>query len=189
MDDLLRAFMEERLHGFTEESFAEMADHFCVKKATRGEKLLKPGNIVRWLYFVNRGCLRTYLLTHRDDDITTDFAFEGVFNSVMPAFLLKQPADYFIEAFENSELLAISNTSFMYLSLKYMNFFHCLLYMTYERGNEVHWAIQSSKAVERYKWLKKCRPQLIARIPDKYIASYLGMSSRTYIRAKNAAGK
>jgi CRP-like cAMP-binding protein len=184
MYPLLRAFLAENMKDFTDTIFAEISVHFTTKKVKRGEKLVKAGNLMRWLYFVNSGCLRTYHMNALDDEITVDFALEGSFNIVTPEFLLQEPGDYYIHAIETSELLTISNSSFEHLSLKYYAFHQCIFYMTYQRREEVFRKIKLHKSAETYTWLKKQKPWIIERIPDKFIASYLGMSKRTFIRAK-----
>ncbi len=164
----------------------EISAHFSTLKVKRGEMLVRAGNRMRRLYFVNKGCLHTFHIDDQGNEVTTDFAFEGFFNALTPEFLLKKKGDYHIQAIEKSELLAITASSFETLATKYYGFSQCIFYLYYQRRNEVFQHTKLHKSVETYKWLVEYRPQIIGRISDKLIASYLGISRRTLIRAKAA---
>jgi CRP-like cAMP-binding protein len=91
MCDLFRAFFADRMNGYTEQIFSEIAIHFNVKTVKRNAILTREGQYSRYLYFVNKGCLRTYHLDECLNDITSDLAFEGDFSFSIPQFLCKKP--------------------------------------------------------------------------------------------------
>lgn len=187
MLDLLRTFLSDHMEGLTNNVFEEITAHFSIKSVKRNQTLIRPGELMRHLYFINSGCLRTYYLNMHDIEITSDLAFEGNFSAITPEFLLQKTGDHYIDALEKSDLLTITYGSFKHLALKYVGFQIGIFYIYYMRRQEVFSKYLLDDAATRYQWLKTSRPHIIARVPDKFIASYLGMSTRTLIRAKTAA--
>lgn len=184
MEDQLGNFLSEHIKNLTDDVFDEICTHFSPINVKRNQILSRPGRLMRHLYFINRGCLRTYRLNIHDLEITSDLAFEESFNMLTPEFLKRTTGEYYIQALEKSELLTISLDSFKNLALKYAHFYLGIFYTTYIRRQEVSSKIQEDDAIARYVWFKTTKPEVVARVPDKYIASYLGMSTRTLIRAK-----
>jgi CRP/FNR family transcriptional regulator, anaerobic regulatory protein len=71
----LRSFLTEQIRNFTNEMYTEISYHFYGKNVKRNEILIRPGKIIRNLYFVNRGCLRRYFFAEDGREVTKDFTF------------------------------------------------------------------------------------------------------------------
>lgn len=70
--------------------------------------LLLQGQVCKYYYFVNKGCIRLFTINDDGQEATRYFAFEGGFGSALPSLIQKKPAFEFVQAIEKSELLAIA---------------------------------------------------------------------------------
>src|SRR4026209_1064185 len=75
-----------------------------VKRLKKKQYLLQEGDISRYEYFVNKGCLRTYTIDEKGDEHVIQFAIEDWWIGDMYSFLTQTPARFMIDALEDSEL-------------------------------------------------------------------------------------
>src|SRR4026209_1127650 len=101
-----------------------------VKKLKKKQYLLQEGDIARYEYFVNKGCLRTYTIDEKGQEHIIQFAIEDWWTGDMYSFLTGHPALFNIEAIEDSELLLIEKKQLelLYQKIpKFDRFFRILL--------------------------------------------------------------
>jgi len=162
---------------------------FIVKKLRKRQYLLQEGDVCKYLTFVAKGLLRTYNVDDKGDEHMSIFGWEGWWLSDFNSFLSGQPAVFNIDAIEDSELLLISKENYEALTLDVpiMDRYFRILYqnslVTKERR------IMSSithTAEEKYLQLIESSPQLVERIPQHMIASYLGIAPETLSRIKKS---
>ncbi len=149
------------------------------KKLKRKEFLLRPGEIARYDYFTTKGCLKVYKIDHSGTEHISMFAIKDWWSGDMASFITQQPANYFIQALEDSEVLLISKKSYELLFEKIPKFerFYRILYqrslVSYIRQSDQNISL---KAEDRYLNFIKKYPTLINRISQKNIAAYLGVT-------------
>jgi CRP-like cAMP-binding protein len=160
---------------------------FVTKKLRRKQYLLQEGDVCKNLAFVAKGLLRTYNVDDKGDEHMSMFGWEGWWLSDFNSFLMGEPALYNIDAIEDSELVMISlaNYDALTLAVPIMDRYFRILYqnslITKERR------LMSSithTAEEKYVQLAGSNPQIIERIPQNLIASYLGIAPETLSRIK-----
>jgi CRP-like cAMP-binding protein len=160
---------------------------FVSKKLRKRQYLLQEGNVCKHLAFVAKGLLRTYNVDNKGDEHMSIFGWEGWWISDFNSFLSGEPAIFNIDAIEDSELLLISRADYetLTLTVPIMDRYFRILYqnslITKERR------LMSSithSAEERYVRLAESNAQLIERIPQNLIASYLGIAPETLSRIK-----
>jgi len=148
--------------------------------------ILKQGKTENYLSFIEEGVVRHYF-PEIDNDITFDFSFEGVFFSAYKSFITQTPAEYNIQALTDVNILSISfeNLQKVYHETPKGNMFGRFaaegLYLN-KFNREL--ALLTKTAEERYLALFKEHPQLIKRIPLKYIASYIGITPQALSRIR-----
>lgn len=170
-----------------EDSFNYLAKHFTPKKYKKNEYLLKPGEICRFNYFVNSGCLRFYTTNEEGHELTRYFAFEGKFGTALTSFIEQKPSFEYIQCLEPSELLVISQKDFYHLveTVPQMNYlYRDILEMAYVTSQKRIYGLQGETALERLKWLMRYQPDIFQRISSKVIATYLGVTTYTLSRLK-----
>lgn len=154
----------------------------------KGDLLQPIGHTCRTWYFLLSGIARIYY--YKDEvDITEHFAFENTFVVRFESLYTGRPSSKAIELLETSDVLAINAHSL----IKYYDLFPRIERAFNKIGEAAHVAtinriesLQFHTAEERYHALLEEQPDIILRVPQKYIASYLGITpvSLSRIRGK-----
>jgi len=157
--------------------------------------LLKEGEISEKLFLIEKGCIRVWF-NNNGKDITFQFFFENNTVASIESFRKKFPSPVVIETIEPSVLWWIHKkdadriiTEISEIPALRDKFINLLFERTFDYMKHFFSFIKDSPA-QRYQNLMKEKPEIIRRIPQHYIASYLGVSSVHLSRIKNKlAGK
>lgn len=149
--------------------------------------LLNEGEKSTHIYFVKKGCLRLWF--NKDGkDITFQFFLEGQGVASIDSFLSGQPSIFNLEAIEPSTVVSISKEKFDELQIKFPEIKAGLQDILLRRMRNYSLLFLSrikDTPAERYKELLKDHPEIIKRIPQHYIASYLGITPISLSRIRN----
>jgi CRP-like cAMP-binding protein len=158
--------------------------------------LLQEGDISRRAYLIEKGCLRA-CFNNKGEDTTFQFFFEESTVSSIESFKKNIPSLFSIETIEPCTLWWIDKNDVNTL-LKEMNetsgMRHQILEILFERT--LHYMQHFLSFIrdtpqQRYENLLTSKPYIVQRVPQHYIASYLGISRVHLSRIKNkiARGK
>jgi CRP-like cAMP-binding protein len=149
------------------------------RKLSIGEVYIKEGATYNKLAYIKKGLIRAYCIKKNGDEITVLLRWEDQFMASHDNVILHQPSRFIYQALEDTELLEVDydlaqdvfdkNQQFA----KARNFF--LLNMLAESMARVETFIMLNPE-ERYLKLMKDKPDIINRVPNKYIASLLGIT-------------
>lgn len=150
-----------------------------MKSVTKGEILLRSGDISNVAYKVERGCLKSYVIDMAGKEHILQFAPEGWIVSDMDSFTNQRPAVLFIDAVEDSvisliyasELDNIKNWDKEFLVEMNGKLRNSLIAFNKRLIN-----LLSATAEKRYDDFIRTYPTLVQRIPLKLIASYIGIT-------------
>jgi CRP-like cAMP-binding protein len=149
--------------------------------------LLHEGEIANIIYIIKKGCLREWF--NKDGkDITFQFFFEGQPVASIESFLSNQPSKFTIESIEPSIILSITKENFEQLKRLYPGFkegFQELIFQRFGNYSRLFLSRIKDTPRERYEDLVKSHPEIIKRVPQHYIASYLGITPISLSRIKN----
>jgi CRP-like cAMP-binding protein len=149
--------------------------------------LLREGEISTHLHFIKKGCLRMWF--NKDGkDITLQFFFEGQGVASIESFLSNQPGMFTIESIEPSVILSITKENFEHLNKCYPELKDGILEILFQRfSNYASLFLSRIKDTpqERYEDLIRNHPEIIQRVPQHYIASYLGITPISLSRIRN----
>ena len=156
--------------------------------------LLQEGKTARNYYFIEKGCVRLWF-DNNGKDTTVQFFFEKEGLSSLESFQKNIPSIFSIETIEPSVIRILPKTIFQSM-LKELDqdpeFLKAMLEISFERQrhymNEFLSRLRDTP-LQRYLNLLKKRPEIIRRVPQHYIASYLGISSVHLSRIKNRIAK
>lgn len=165
---------------------------FSPKKIRKKQYLLQEGNICRHLAFVEKGLLRSYNVDEKGIEHMIHFAWEGWWMADMLSFLSIEPSTYHIDAIEDAELLLISRNDFeeMLLKVPVMERYFRILFQNNIISKERRLISSiSNTAEEKFIHLSATNPELIKRIPQQLVASYLGITPETLSRIKKKLAK
>jgi CRP-like cAMP-binding protein len=158
------------------------------KNIKRKEFLLKEGDVARYQFFVLNGCLRTYTIDPAGKEHVLMFAPEDWWCSGdLYSFLSGQKSVNNLEALEPTTVLQISkdNLDILYQQApKFERFFRVLFQNAFVFHQTRINANLSQPAEGRYDLFTKNYPGLENRIPQKYIASYIGVTPEFFSQMK-----
>jgi CRP-like cAMP-binding protein len=161
---------------------------FRHKSTKRNELLLQAGDVCPYLYFVNSGCLRVFMLDINGKEATRFLITENRFGTAFPSFMLQEPSLAAIQSIEPSDILYISHHDFNGLFDTFPGWEHSYrigLQMDYIASIKRIESLITMDAKQRYQLLMETNPTLIQRLPSKIIADYLGISQETLSRLKS----
>lgn len=179
-----------------DKNFEELMKAISFKEIAPGTVLLSEGEVATKLFFVVRGCLRTYFIKEDGKDITAQFFVEDQIVASFESATTGIPSRAYIEAIEGSIVGSIplkvleeilSRSTVMREGFSRFLMKRLVYYM--ERCSS--YILDSPE--KRYLNLLENSPELVARLPKQYIASYLGITpvslSRIRGRLKKKAGR
>lgn len=171
--------------ALSEASLEELVNNFKLKTLRKGELLLSQGQICGHIYFVSKGCLRLYYITN-DIEITVWFSFENNSAIELSSFLSEEPSDYFLEAIEDSEVFSLHKSELNKLYARHpqleriiRTFWEDIILNLLKRFT----ALQRDSAEKRYLDLLS-QPKYFQRVPQKYLASYIGVTPSSLSRIR-----
>jgi CRP-like cAMP-binding protein len=159
---------------------------FRVQKLKKGDHLLQAGNICKDIFFIEQGLVRYYAIVDGEEK-TSYFNREGEFVCNYPSFLPQKPAEAFIEALEACTVYSISHSNMQqfYAQVKYGERFGRLaieeVYLNLI--NQVT-SLYNDPPELRYQLFLSRFPDLGQRIPQYYIASYVGIKPQSLSRIR-----
>lgn len=163
------------------------------KKIPRKQFLLKAGDRCMYESFVNKGCLRVYSIDAKGVEHINMFTPEDWWVSDMYSFLTQTPATYYIDALEDSELFQIEKNeqeSLFEKIPKFNRLYRILLQNAFIANQQRIAQNLSFSAEQRFDYFLKKYPQIEQRIPQKQVASFLGITPEflSMLRRKKAKG-
>ena len=173
----LRQYVSQFI-SFSEKELRYLEQMFVFREVPKKFTLIAEGQIARELFFINQGCVRLYY--NRDGEDVTGFIFlENLFATSADSFLQQSPSTQIIETLEDCELLVIDFQSMQQLYDYSVNFQIMGRKLAEQRLVNAQQVLSSyilDSPEERYKKLLVTQPAWIRRVPQHYIASFLGIT-------------
>ncbi len=169
------------------DSDSQFQDLLIEKEVASKTILLREGEISDRIFFIKEGCLRQWF--NKDGkDITFQFFFENQAVASIDSFINNEPSLFTIESIEPSTIISISKNNFEKLNSSYPEIkeqFHNYLFQRFSNYSQLFLSRIKDTPQERYDDLIKNHPEIIKRVPQHYIASYLGITPISLSRIRN----
>ena len=186
----LKACLNAIVDFNSQEEWEALQSRLSYKIVKKGERVLAEGEVENHVVFINKGLLRLYYY-HNEKMYTGKFFTENTFASAYESFLTRMPSIHSIDALEDSELLFLQYDDLQWLFKKYP---------VYERlgrlvAEDLFIYICADKKrfiqtpEEQYKDFMKKHPDLLQRVPQYIIASFMGITAETFSRLRKRMSK
>ena len=149
--------------------------------------LLNAGEICKHSYFVNSGILRSFNINDNIVEHVLSFACEGWWMSDMYSFFSQKPGQLFIEVLEEAEVVSLSkeNQEQLYLEIpKLERFFRILIENSLVANQQRLMDNLSLPAEERFEKFTTKYGSLVHKVPQKQIASFIGVTPEFFSKMK-----
>lgn len=176
----------EQITPLSDPEWALFASRLTRQEFPKKHILLNLGQKENYLSFLEKGLIRFYV-PGEVEDMTFSFAFEHHFFSAYDSFLTQTPCRYQVECLADSAIWRISHADLQ------------MIYQQTSVGNRIgrhageqlyllkirrEMSLLTESAEQRYLNLFTQQPELIRRIPLKYIASYIGITPQALSRIR-----
>jgi len=173
-----------------DDSWNNYASCFKCLKVPAKTVLLKEGDIARKMFLIEKGCIRVWF-NNNGKDVTTQFFFENSMVASIESFRKACPSLVNIETIEPCILWYIHKkdldpiiAAINEAPASREQFIDAIFERTFDYMKHFVSAIRDTPQ-QRYLDLIKDRPQIVQRVPQHYIASYLGISTVHLSRIKS----
>jgi CRP-like cAMP-binding protein len=168
------------------EAEAAIASIYAIVNLEKNEELQPIGHTCKTIYFINKGLARIYY--YKDGiDITESFAFENSIIARVESLFTGKPSRKAIQVLEDTEVVAINAGQLFKLYDRFPEIerlFRKIFEAAYvETVNRIE-GMQFHTAEERYRALLNEAPNILMRVPLKYVASYLGITQVSLSRIR-----
>lgn len=150
--------------------------------------LLEQGENGSCTYFVNKGIIRNYTVDDNGAEHIISFASPGWWITDMYSFLAGKPSHSFIEVIDDAEVMIITreNQDLLYESVpKLERYFRILIENSLIANQQRLIDKLSLTAEERYENFQKKYPDVKNCLPQKHIASYIGVTPEFFSKMKS----
>lgn len=157
-------------------------------KFSKGEMILKEGEICRYIYYIERGLIRQFyfkngkqITEHLGEDRTMFMCIESLFR--------EEPTKLQVEALEPTMVYALPKSKLEKVAMHNVNIqilYRKILEESLIISQVYADLVRFETAQNRYKRMCKLSPQVILRAPLVYIASYLQMTPETLSRVRSS---
>ncbi len=173
--------------SITEEGMAFFMSKLEHRTLAKHDLFVKEGQVARDMAVVYKGAFRLYF-TYREREQTGHFMFEGQWIGDYESFLTQKPAANTVEALEDSEVFCLSYNNMQQLykmGAQYERFGRLIAEYVYLVAMNSYKSLLLKTAEERYLELLETQPHILERLPQHYIASYLGIRAPSLSRIRN----
>jgi CRP/FNR family transcriptional regulator, anaerobic regulatory protein len=184
MEDILKFL--DAIYPLSEPSKNYFASTLKLRKVAKKEYLLKAGHVCRNIFFVKKGIVRCFYI-NKSIEVSSWFMKEGDIIISVESFFQQKPSKENVQALEDCTVYSMEYPELQYLYKNYMetNYIGRVLTEKYYTLSEQRISsLRMPLISDRYQYLMKNHPDLIQRVPSKYIASYLRVTEQSLSRIR-----
>lgn len=187
----LKTFLTSNL-DIDEEEITSIVENCTIKDFKKNDFLLRQGDYCKYTFFVEKGLLRQYSIDRKGKEHVISFAPENWFVSDRESVYFNKASSYFIQALEDSRVVLIDEEFIDRLAQKipsFINFNNRLLHNHIRHLQNRINMLLGALAEDRYLQFVKMYPDIMLRVPQTMIASYLGITPESLSRVRKELAK
>jgi CRP-like cAMP-binding protein len=161
--------------------------YFSRRILKKKELLLSENEVCRFIAFIENGAVRHFHIKNGDEK-TCDLSFTGSWITDFHSFNNMMPGKMNLQALESTSVLLIDKPglSALYQNCpKFETFGRIVAEQVAQRATEIAMSLSSEKPEERFVNLLHRQPDLLQKVPQKYVANFLGISPESLSRIRN----
>jgi len=178
----------QKFVDITEEEFRQFIDpYIAVRKFGKKQVITEEGSVENYFNFIIKGLVRKYYKRGKEE-INTQISFENHILHSQESFDSRTPSEYVVESIEPSTLVSITYDDLEKIYARSQRMEHLgRLIITHTMVLKDRWQIQLVMHTprERFIYFVNRNPELLQRVPQKYLASYLNIKPETFSRFKH----
>lgn len=185
-----RPFLDyvQKFVDITEEEFRQFVEpYITVRKFGKKQIITEDGTVENYFNFIIKGLARKYYKKGKEE-INTQISFEGHILHSQESFHSRTPSEYVVEAIEPTTLVSITFDDLERIYARSQRMEHLgRLIITHTMVLKDRWQIQLVMHTPRERFIHfvNRNPELLQRVPQKYLASYLNIKPETFSRFKH----
>jgi CRP-like cAMP-binding protein len=183
----LKAHIQKR-QPLTDAEAEDFCLNFKMVHVKKRQFIVQPEFIAKYRFFVIQGSFRAYVIGDQGQEHTIQFAIDDWWITDYNSYIFQQPASMFIMALEDSILLQISFEA--ELELKKLKHIYESFFRVLAEGTAAHMARRvilnlTKTAEQRFEYVQKAYPDIVSRVPQYALASYLGITTEYLSKLRN----
>lgn len=170
----------------------DLESRLVVKTLNNREFLIRQGQTIKYLPFINKGLMANYRLDENGDKHVIQIRWTGGWLGDIYSFFSGKPTSFNIRAYQPTELLMINHDTFDFMTREYPiyeRYFRIAIQHSYINTLDQVFNLHSLSAEERYLELIRNYPTLLDDIPHYLIASYLNVRPQSLSRIRKKIQK
>jgi len=186
MPDQFKKYIQSKI-SISDEQFKLVASALISRKVKKETLLLRQGDVCSQVFFISKGLVRAYTLDSSEKEHIIQFGPEDSWVADRNSFYFNEPAMFFIDAIEDSEVVFLSREFYAKAEMMIPGFnsfsvmaLHNFIRFMQRRIN----LLLSATAEQRYLDFIELYPNLTLRVPQWMIASYLGITPESLSRVR-----
>lgn len=172
--------------SLTPEELALIDKHFEELTIKKKEYLLEAGKSCHFIAFISSGSIRHFHIKNGVEK-TCDISFENTWVTDFQSFNTGAPGVIGLQAMEESVVYLVKRERLFEIyreCSKYETFGRLMAENVAQRSTDIAMSLSSEKPEERFENLLAKQPDLFQRVPQKYIANFLGISPESLSRIR-----
>lgn len=178
MTGKLKAYFLRLVPTLSEEAWAAYESYIEVQHYRKGDIILKPDDVCRYVWFLNKGLVRTYYIVD-GREVINGFIPAGEFASEYGSFIQQQPTVRYLDALADCEMLGLRYDQMQDLYARFPEFqvigrkMAEFLFTVFDSNNA---SLVTMSAEDRYLRMVRMGNPLLQDVPQYMLASYLGIT-------------
>ena len=175
-----------KISPLTSEESEAIVKSMQTKAFKKGAYLLKEGQISTCTYFVLEGCIREYILSDGEDK-TTNFISEEQWAISLNSLSSPSSANHNWVCIEDTTVVVGNEQQAQELFKHFPRFetiSRTIMEAAFAEQKEALTSYYTDSPEQRYRKLLKTRPELVQRIPQYHLASYIGIKPESLSRIR-----
>ena len=176
-----------RYVSLSEEEWQELSKYWREHEVRKGDFVTRLGEVERYMYIVIAGAQRAFFTDPKGQEHCVQFSYAPGISGVPDSFWSEKPSRFDLQALSDSRFIRMTRPDLERMAKEHPiieRWLRLLIQDLMIGFSDRQIAVLSFTAEERFRRLVTNSPQAVQLIPQKHLASYLGMTAETFSRLR-----